>query len=79
MILVALKNVIGFEIHMSYEFNLKEEEELISECNNRVLISKHSGESINSFWINLKYDYATMSHKTIFHILFVRIRILGFG
>lgn len=49
-----------------YELTLKEEEELILLCNSQDLISKHSeDESVNSFWINLRFDYLTTLKKSL--------------
>ncbi|UYV69664.1 hypothetical protein LAZ67_7000157 [Cordylochernes scorpioides] len=47
-----------------YDLNLNEEEELILP-NNRDLISKHSEESINSFWININCDYPLIAKRAL--------------
>ncbi|UYV81214.1 hypothetical protein LAZ67_20000353 [Cordylochernes scorpioides] len=48
-----------------YDLNLNEEEELILLSNNRDLISKHSEESINSFWININCDYPLIAKRAL--------------
>ncbi|GFS73024.1 SCAN domain-containing protein 3 [Trichonephila clavipes] len=48
-----------------FDLTLNEEEELILLSNNRDLILKHSEESINSFWINIRCDYPMIAKKAL--------------
>jgi len=48
-----------------FDLTLNEEEELILLSNNRDLILKHSKESINSFWINIRCDYSMIAKKAL--------------
>ena len=48
-----------------YKLTLNQEGELISLCNNRDLISKHSEESINTIWINIRCDYPIIAKKAL--------------
>jgi len=48
-----------------FDLTLNEEEELILLSNNRDLILKHSEESINPFWINIRCDYPIIAKKAL--------------
>ncbi|GFU69637.1 SCAN domain-containing protein 3 [Trichonephila clavipes] len=48
-----------------FDLTLNEEEELILLSNNRYFILKHSEESINSFWINIRCDYPMIAKKAL--------------
>ena len=61
-----------------YELSLNEEEELISLCNNRDLISKHMEESINSFWINISH-YPIKAKKALKILQFSTSYLCEFG
>ena len=63
-----------------YELTLIEEEELILLSSNRDLILKHSEESINSFWINVRCDYPVIAKKAVnILLLFSKSYLCEFG
>ncbi|GFT07556.1 SCAN domain-containing protein 3 [Trichonephila clavipes] len=63
-----------------FDLTLNEEEELILLSNNRDLILKHSEESINSFWINIRCDYSMIAKKALNILLqFSTSYLCGFG
>ncbi|XP_075210363.1 zinc finger BED domain-containing protein 5-like [Lycorma delicatula] len=52
-----------------FDLTLNEEEELILLSSNRDLIVKHSEESINSFWINIRCEYPIIAKKALYILL----------
>ncbi|XP_075210393.1 protein FAM200A-like [Lycorma delicatula] len=52
-----------------FDLTLNEEEELILLSSNRDLILKHSEESINSFWINIRCEYPIIAKKALYILL----------
>ena len=52
-----------------FDLTLNEEQELILPSKYRDLILKHSEESINSFWINIRCDYPIIDKKAFVEII----------